>query len=198
LSERLATSLPIIWSGGRDGLHDGQFGYRGRRSYIDAVAVLMNRTQQEWERKKIAGAVFMDVKSAFNNVNKEHLGKRMEALELEPYLIRWIHSFMTDGQVSSYLTEKRDRHTRWTRVSPKDLQWRQSCSSPIFGGREVPGVRRLSFTDDSAWWVEGGELEVAEGLTEAAKAAIALAEANGIACDHRPEPWSNLAFPPSR
>jgi len=31
----------------------------------------------------------MDVKSAFNNVSKALLGKRMEALELEPDLIRW-------------------------------------------------------------------------------------------------------------
>lgn len=30
----------------------------------------------------------MDVKSAFNNVSKACLGKRMEALEIEPDLIR--------------------------------------------------------------------------------------------------------------
>jgi hypothetical protein len=38
----------------------------------------MNRTQQAWGRKKIAGALFMDAKSAFNNVNNEYLGKRMD------------------------------------------------------------------------------------------------------------------------
>jgi len=37
----------------------------------------------------------MDVKSAFNNVNKALLSKRMETLELEPDLIRWTHNFMT-------------------------------------------------------------------------------------------------------
>ena len=44
----------------------------------------------------MAGALFMDVKSAFNNVSKAHLGKRMEALGVEPDLIRWTGSFMSD------------------------------------------------------------------------------------------------------
>ena len=57
--------------------------------------MLKNRTQQVWGEKKIAGALFMDVKLAFNNVNKALLDKRMEALELEPDLIRWTHHFMT-------------------------------------------------------------------------------------------------------
>jgi hypothetical protein len=55
------------------GIHDGQYGCRKRRSCVDAVAVLMNRTPQAWEEKKVAGALFMDVKSAFNNVSKAHL-----------------------------------------------------------------------------------------------------------------------------
>jgi len=33
----------------------------------------MNRTPQAWAAKKVAGALFMDVKSAFNNVSKTHL-----------------------------------------------------------------------------------------------------------------------------
>jgi hypothetical protein len=59
------------------GVHDGQFGCRKRRPYVDALAVLMNRTQQSWEGKKFAGALFMNVKSAFNNVSNAHLGRRM-------------------------------------------------------------------------------------------------------------------------
>ena len=47
----------------------------------------MAATVQVWEERKIAGALFMDVKSAFNNANKALLGKRMEALELEPDFI---------------------------------------------------------------------------------------------------------------
>ena len=49
----------------------------------------------------------MDVKSAFNNVNRAHLGKRMEAMGLEPNLIRWTKSFMMGSQVKIVL----DRET---------------------------------------------------------------------------------------
>jgi len=63
----------------------------------------MNHTQQSWEAKKVAGALFMDVKLAFNNVSKMHLGKRMEALELEPDVIRWTGSFMSSRQVKLVL-----------------------------------------------------------------------------------------------
>jgi len=45
----------------------------------------------------------MDVKSAFINVSKAHLGRRMEALEVESDLIRWTGSFMSDRQVKLVL-----------------------------------------------------------------------------------------------
>jgi len=45
----------------------------------------------------------MDVKSAFNNASKAHLGRRMEVLKLEPDLIRWTHSFVTNRQVKIIL-----------------------------------------------------------------------------------------------
>jgi len=64
---------------------------------------MMNRNQQAWEQKKIAGALFMDVKSAFNNVDKTFLGKRMEELGLEADLIRWTMNFMSDWRVKLVL-----------------------------------------------------------------------------------------------
>jgi hypothetical protein len=59
----------------------------------------MNRTQKAWEGRNVAGALFMDVKSAFNNVDKTLLGKRMEELGVEADLIRWTMSFMSDRRV---------------------------------------------------------------------------------------------------
>jgi len=60
LVERTAGHLIADHLERKKGLHEGQYGCRKRRSCIDAVAVLMNRTQQAWHRKKIAGALFMD------------------------------------------------------------------------------------------------------------------------------------------
>ena len=108
-------------------------------SVLGAVAVLMNRTQQTWEGKKVAVPcnLFMDVKAAFNNVSKVHLGERMEELEIEVDLIRWTMSFrgaagagrsgatsfMSDRQVKFALDgEVRLWETRaqWIRAFPRD------------------------------------------------------------------------------
>jgi len=88
LVERTAAHLIADHLERKRALHEGQYGCRKRRSCVDAVAILMNRSQQAWAAKKVAGALFMDVKAAFNNVNKTHLGKRMQALGIEPDLIR--------------------------------------------------------------------------------------------------------------
>jgi hypothetical protein len=106
LVERTAGHLIADHLERKTGLHEGQYGCRKRRSCIDAVALLMNHTQQAWGGKKMAGTLFMDVKSAFNNVSKAQLGKRMEAQELEPDLIRWTDSFMTDRRSNSYSTAR--------------------------------------------------------------------------------------------
>jgi len=45
----------------------------------------MNRTQWAWEGKKVAGALLMDAKSAFNNVSRPVLSRRLE--ELGPHTV---------------------------------------------------------------------------------------------------------------
>jgi len=103
LLERTAANLIADHLERKRGLHGGQFSGCKRRSCVDAIAILMNHTQQAWERRKIAGALFMDVKLAFNNVDKMFLGKRMEELGMEADLIRWTMSFMSDGRVKLVL-----------------------------------------------------------------------------------------------
>jgi hypothetical protein len=63
---------------------------------LAAKLFVLHRTQQALGETKIGGALFMDVKSAFDNVSRTYQGKRMEAVELEPDLIRWTAIFMTD------------------------------------------------------------------------------------------------------
>jgi hypothetical protein len=151
----------------------------------------MNRTEQAWGERKIAGALFMDVKSAFNNVSKVHLGKRMEELELEPDLIRCTESFMTGRQVKLVLGgETGDASPVDTGIpqgSPVAPILFVTYLSGIFGEveRTVPGVKGLSSADDIAWWAKGkDEEEVAAQLAEAAAASLDWAKDNGVAFDH--------------
>jgi len=51
-------------------VHEGLYGYRRRPPCIDAVAVLISDTHRAWSRKRIAGVLLMDVKSAFNSVSQ--------------------------------------------------------------------------------------------------------------------------------
>jgi len=191
LVERTAAPLITDHLERKQGLHDGQFRCRKRRSCIDAVAVLMNRTQQAWNRKQVAGALFMDVKSAFNNVSKTHLGKRMEALAIEPDLIRWTVSFITDRHIKLVLDGKTGE------ASPVDTGIPQGSPaapilfvtylSGIFDEVEAaaPGVHGLSFVDDISWWAEGADdSEVAARLEAAATASLRWAANNGVDVDH--------------
>jgi len=85
------------------GLHEGQFGCQKRWLCVDTVAILMNHTQKAWSERKVTSTLFMDVKSAFNNVNKALLGKRMEELGLEEDLICWTMSFISDRRIKLVL-----------------------------------------------------------------------------------------------
>ena len=139
----------------------------------------------------MSGALFMDVKSAFNNVSKVHLGKRMEALGVEPDLIRWTGSFMSDCQVKLVLNgkvgEAEPLDTGIAQGSPAAPILFVTYLSGIFDEVEVvvPGVRGLSFVDDISWWAEGRDDEVvAANLAAAATAAFKWAVENGVAFDH--------------
>lgn len=49
-------------------LHSGQMGGQKERSAIDAVVTLVYVVQEKWEKKKLAGPLFMDIKEAFDHV----------------------------------------------------------------------------------------------------------------------------------
>ena len=173
------------------GLHEGQFGCQKRRSCVDVVAIMMNHTQQAWEQKKIAGALFMDVKSAFNNVDKTFLGKRMEELGLEADLIQWTMSFMSDRRVELVLDgETGDENPVDTGVlqgSPAAPILFVTYLSRIFNEveRTATDISGLSFVDDIGCWVEGKNAEeVAGKFPLAAGVAIEWAGKDGVAFDH--------------
>ena len=77
-------------------LHQGQIGARKERFAIDAVASLVYEVEQRWAEKKLAAALFMDVKGAFDHVSKTQLVARMLELEIDGDLIRWTKSFLTN------------------------------------------------------------------------------------------------------
>ena len=80
-------------------LHPGQMGGRRERSAIDAVATLVHAVQEKWEEKKLAAALFMDVKGAFDHVSKGQLLTRIIELGIDGDLVNWTGSFLIDRKV---------------------------------------------------------------------------------------------------
>jgi hypothetical protein len=58
-------------------LHEGQFGSRKQRGAVDAVAMMIATVEEAWKQKKLAGALFLDVKGAFPYIARKQLVKRM-------------------------------------------------------------------------------------------------------------------------
>ena len=62
-------------------------GGQKNRLAIDVVAMLVHMVQGKWEHKKLAVALFMDVKGAFNHVLKSQLLRRMVELRIDGDLV---------------------------------------------------------------------------------------------------------------
>jgi hypothetical protein len=76
-------------------LHPGQMGSRKQRSVIDAVACLIQNTHEAWKLQMLVGALFLDVKGAFDHVNPSRLIKQLIEFNLDGDLIQWVHPFLT-------------------------------------------------------------------------------------------------------
>jgi len=87
LVERMGAHLIADHLERSKGLHEGQYGCRRRRATVDAVAMLMNRTERVWECKKLVGMLLMDVQAAFNNTNSRLLRRRMRELGVQEDIV---------------------------------------------------------------------------------------------------------------
>ena len=96
-------------------LHPGQMGGRKERSTIDAVATLIHIVQEKWQEKKLAAALFMDVKGVFDYVSKNQLLKQIIKLGIDGDLVNWTSFFLIGRKVQLVIdghdNKKRDIET---------------------------------------------------------------------------------------
>jgi len=121
----------------------------------------------------------MDVKSAVDHVSKPVLNRRLLELGIEPDLVRWTDSFMSDRKVRLVLEGREGEEHEVETGVPQGLPVAPilftAYLSGIFDQVEAacPGVQGLSLVDDVAWWADGKtEREVAAALGRAVKAAL--------------------------
>jgi hypothetical protein len=79
------------------------------------VAKLIAITEKAWHQKELAGALFLDVKGAFDYVDQKQLRKRMLDLRIPKFLVNWTSSFLTERRVQliidRYLCETKEIQT---------------------------------------------------------------------------------------
>jgi hypothetical protein len=158
-------------------LYKGQFGCRKRHSVVDAAACLTEEVYQSWAKGKIAGAILMDVKGAFEHVSRTRLTKCLEELEANPQLIRWTDNFMKDRKVSLII----NGHETAMKPTNSGIPQGSPVSPTLFAiyilgvfeeVEDETGAVGISFVDDLSWIASGANVtEIAEILEKCAKIA---------------------------
>ena len=171
-------------------LHKGQMGARKHRSAVDAAAILIQKVQETWESQKIAGALLMDVKRAFDHVSRAQLAQRMADLGIDDDLIGWTKSFLTDRWVEliidGYINAKQKVETGIPQGSPVSPILFLIYISGVFSQIEsrLPQVTCLSFMDDLGFLTAGHSVwEITKTLEEAGKIALDWGENNAVTYD---------------
>lgn len=80
----------------REIFHRGQFVCRQGRGTSDAVAQLVTKVENAWVKNRTALALLLDVKGAFDRVNKKQLLNRMVQVGMAGNIVHWVDSFLSD------------------------------------------------------------------------------------------------------
>lgn len=116
-------------------LHPGQMRARKKRSAIDAVSVLVHTVQESWEEKNLAGALFMDIKGAFDHVSRCQLLKRIIELGIDGDLVAWTRSFLTNRKIQIVIDGHKNKEREIETGIPQG-----SAASPILFLIYISGV----------------------------------------------------------
>ena len=155
-------------------LHEGQFGSRKNRSTHDALLQLITFVEKAWLEKQLAGAIFMDVKGAFDRVDQKKLTQILIDIGLSQNLVRWVESFLQERKAQLVI----DGHECPIRDISAGLPQGSPVSPILFIvyihvllkriEDELPQGQNISFVDDIGILAKGTSVEeVAEQLEQA-------------------------------
>ena len=73
-----------------------QFAYSPNRSTDDAIATMLHAVLEHLDKPKTyARILFADFSSAFNTIQPHLMAEKLMRMEVNPVIIRWVHSFLT-------------------------------------------------------------------------------------------------------
>ncbi len=71
-----------------------QFGFRHNYSTESATCLLTENIRQSLDTGNVAGAVFLDLKKAFNRVNHNILNSKLAKLNISKLSLSWFESYL--------------------------------------------------------------------------------------------------------
>ena len=80
----------------RHTFHKGQFSSRKNQNTHDALLKLISFIKKAWKKGNVTGAIFMDVKGAYDWVAQPTLIQILIDVGLAQNLVRWISSFLSN------------------------------------------------------------------------------------------------------
>lgn len=167
LASRLVRHLE---GGSGPGLSEFQFGFRARRSTIDAFKRLRAVTGEAEHRREVVVAVSLDIANAFNSLPHSVIREALNFFGVPPYLRRLLEAYLSDRRVAH---ENRLGSVEWRRVDCGVPQG--SVLGPILWdvgydwvlrGRLLPGMGVICYADDTLVYARGRDYKEAARLAE--------------------------------
>src|SRR5690606_25990012 len=171
-------------------LHKDQIGGRKQRSATDAILALVNDVENNWNKKLVTSALFLDVKGAFDNVSCVRLLQTMRQMRMPTTLVHWVEHFMTERSIQLAFDGQQEElvsvETGIPQGSPVSPILFLIYLKPLFDKLEKkhPNLQFPSYIDDVAIIATSRTLAInVKELNSAARTVFQWAERNAVAFD---------------
>ncbi|CAB4036188.1 Hypothetical predicted protein, partial [Paramuricea clavata] len=75
-------------------LNDSQYGFRQKRSTKHAVTIVMDDIRTSMDNQQLTGAVFLDLRKAFDTVNHARLLNKLPSYGINDVELMWVSSYL--------------------------------------------------------------------------------------------------------
>ncbi|CAH2098830.1 unnamed protein product [Euphydryas editha] len=143
----------------RPRLSEFQFGFRARRSTVDALKRLQAVTGEAEHRREVVVAVSLDIANACNSLPQTLIREALKYFGVPPYLRRLLEAYLSDRRVG---LENWSGSVEWRRVGcsvPQGLvlgpiQWDNGYDW-VLRSRLLPGMGVICYADDTLVYSPG-------------------------------------------
>ena len=188
--ERVVAKKVTSFCENRHIFHEGQCGSRKNQNAHDALLKLISFVEKAWKKGNVAGAIFMDVKGAYDWVAQLILTQILIDVGLPQNLVRWISSFLSNQTaqlvIDGFTCPIREVSAGLPQGSPlSPVLWIIYMHALLKKINETfPDRINISFIDDISIIAEGKDAEeVAKLLEEAGSQLVHLGKEHHIGFD---------------